>query len=114
MRAEEVQSIKLKLFLKKMMPYYEIHPVAIKNAHFFLRQFSDDAHDFASALRVMKSPGQVEYLKVILEKASAVPKTVIWEFNGSASLVSRVTDIGFWDTTHHISRYDYRLSRDFC
>ena len=49
-------------------------------------------------------------MKISVDSASNIPKTIIWEFSGSSTLVSRVGNLCYWDSTHHISRYEYWLS----
>ena len=46
------------------------------------------------------------------ESARNTRRTNTWTFSGSSFLVSCVKDLRLWDLTHHISRYEYRLSKN--
>lgn len=70
----------------------------------------NDAQNFVDLSKVHLQNDDIEYLQTRLDESSALLKSIRWTFSGSRDVVSRCNDLMFWDSTHHVARYNYKLS----
>ena len=97
-------------FLSRCFPGTNFNPVAVKNALYSIRSNQKEVQTFLDDLRDMERTSQVEFLRTFISEETNTLKSVAWCFRGSRELVNRVGDLCFWDSTHHMTRFNYKLS----
>ncbi len=97
-------------YLSELFTNVHIPNHTIRNTVARRRKCDDDASTFVSALRKKKARGELEYLRIYLDEDTGVLKSVIWTFRGSKQCVQKLWGYCFWDSTHNMTRYDYKVS----
>ena len=69
----------------------------------------DNVQTFVDDLRNLKALGSVEFFKTYIAHNTSVLTSVACSFAGSRALVGRVGDLCFLGSTHHLTRYGYKL-----
>lgn len=95
--------------MQELFPKYKISYNAIRNSIYILNINEKDAYDLILYLKELKDQGAVEYLSYGLTKSNVL-EYVTWSFNGSYATISRQGDIIFWDSTHNMTKYCYKLA----
>ncbi len=102
--------MKASYFLESAFPNYIISEEILKNVIYLKRNNKYDAMQVVQSLRDEKDKGAVEYFTFKLHDENGMLKTLIWSFQGSGELVRKYGDLMFWDSTHEMTKYDYKLS----
>lgn len=58
----------------------------------------------------MEKEPTIEYLDYAIDLDTGVLSSIVWSFKGSNEIFSRCGDLGFVDSTHHLTKYSYKLT----
>lgn len=95
--------------LTELFPRYSISYNAVRNSIYILGINGQDADQLVSHMTELRKSGVLEYFSYVIS-TSNVLEFITWSFKGSKEVVKRCSDICFWDYTHHMTRYSYKLS----
>ena len=99
------------IYMEQAAPEIHIPGNILKNAIDRLRGNSYDAQQFVNMLLDdCKNNKKFEFVNYGRDDDSGVLTYAAWAFKGSRSVVQRCKDLVFWDSTHHATCYDYKLS----
>lgn len=97
-------------YLKEAFPHISIPIDTVRNVIANISFDEKDASDLVSFLRLQKASGALEFLQVVLDDETGVLRCVTWSYAGSREVVRRCGDLLFWDSTHNMTRYAYKLA----
>ena len=97
-------------FIEQEINSVEVPKNAIHSAIAKLRFHEDDAHKFVERLRARKRSGTEQNLNVSLNSKTHVAESILRTYRGARQLAARCMDVAFWDASHDVSRYAYKLS----
>lgn len=102
--------IRLHSFLSQSFPHADIFYNAVRNCVSKVLHDERDAKTIVHLLEGMKECGKVEHLSYGFS-ADNVLTYITWTFKGSKEITNRYGDVAFWDATHNMTTYAYKLSR---
>ena len=107
--SEKGATLRALRFLKSTCPSSMINYETLRNAIQRMRNDGLDASKLISNLSEMKKNGRVEYLSFDLAENNVL-NSVTWSFKGSRDVVQRCGDVLYWDSTHNMTPFSYKLA----
>ena len=102
--------LKATQFLSERYPDVLFNDEAARNAITVLKVDDEDAERLLTYLEAQKRDSKVEFLAKEIHNESGALSSLTWAFRGATELTRRCSDVAYWDSTHEISRYAYKLS----
>lgn len=102
--------IKASSFLKELFLDIHFECDTLNNAMKKINGGEVDIGDVIEFLEEEKRIGEIEFLSIIRDESNGILKGLIWTFKGSKEVCNLCGDLIFWDSTHNLTVYDYKLS----
>ena len=102
---------KAELHLKNTIPDVHVPTEVLRNVISSIRCDESDTNKFIQAISEGKEKhSTIEYIFYDRDDKTGVLNLAVWTLKGSKNLVERCGDLLFWDSTHHMTPYDYKIS----
>lgn len=97
-------------YIAKKFPSITVSHESIRNAVLHMDTEEDDSQKFVDSLRSELPNGSVEFLHIVQNDSTGLLTSATWCFKGAQEIVSRCCDVVFWDSTHNVTPYSYKLA----